>query len=302
MIMRFEYFYKDQSESYSFYRIPKLLFTQAMFDELSVEAKVLYGLLLDRIGLSRENGWIDKSGHVYVYFTIESIKRALRCGNTKACRLLKELDAFGLTERKKQGLCKPTIIYVKDFMRFPDWEDQGSADGNSGDTHMRIPDECYRESNNTEINKTEKNETDLILSGGIVDNSPEVEADPDVEKHDRYMRFFYDQLNMETLYRRYPLYEETLDAILELLLEVACTKKKTICIVGDRKPVDTVLSRFMKLNQMHIEYVLGCMKENGSDIRNIKQYLLAALYNAPLTMQSYYRAKVNNDILTKKYD
>ncbi len=111
--MKFDYFYEEQSESYSFYRIPKLLFTEEMFEELSVEAKVLYGLVLDRISLSREHGWIDSAGHVYVYYTIEAIRKALRCGNTKACRLLRELDEFGLIERKKQGHCKPTIIYVK---------------------------------------------------------------------------------------------------------------------------------------------------------------------------------------------
>ena len=68
MAMTFDYFYEEQSESYSFYRIPKLLFTEEMFEELSIEAKVLYGLLLDRISLSREHGWIDKEGHVYVYY------------------------------------------------------------------------------------------------------------------------------------------------------------------------------------------------------------------------------------------
>ena len=115
--MKFDYFYEEQSECYSFYRIPKLLFTEEMFEQLSTEAKVLYGLLLDRICLSREHGWIDDSGHVYVFYTIEAVKKALRCGNTKGCRLLKELDAFGLIERHKQGLCKPTIIYVKDFTR-----------------------------------------------------------------------------------------------------------------------------------------------------------------------------------------
>ena len=92
--MIFDYFYEEQSESYSFYRIPKLLFTEEMFEGLSTEAKVLYGLLLDRISLSRENGWIDKEGRVYVFYTIRTIKGALRCANTKACGLLKELDAW----------------------------------------------------------------------------------------------------------------------------------------------------------------------------------------------------------------
>ena len=72
--MNFDYFYIEQSEDYSFYRIPKRLFTEEMFEDLSVEAKVLYGLLLDRISLSRENGWIDENKRVYVFFKIETLK------------------------------------------------------------------------------------------------------------------------------------------------------------------------------------------------------------------------------------
>ena len=70
--MVFDYFYEEQSESYSFYRIPKMLFTEEIFEALSTDAKVLYGLLLDRISLSRENGWMDDAGRVYVYYTIKS--------------------------------------------------------------------------------------------------------------------------------------------------------------------------------------------------------------------------------------
>ena len=74
--MVFDYFYEEQSESYSFYRIPKMLFTEEIFEALSTDAKVLYGLLLDRISLSRENGWMDDAGRVYVYYTIRSVKRS----------------------------------------------------------------------------------------------------------------------------------------------------------------------------------------------------------------------------------
>ena len=124
--MRFDYFYEEQSESYSFYRIPKVLFTEEMFEPLSVEARVLYGLLLDRIGLSREHGWKDEAGRVYVYYSMESIVRHLRCGKNKACRLLKELEKFGLIERRKQGFCKPARIFVKDFSQYPQQGDRST--------------------------------------------------------------------------------------------------------------------------------------------------------------------------------
>ena len=294
--MWFDYFYEEQSESYSFYRIPKLLFTEEMFESLSTEAKVLYGLLLDRISLSREHGWINDEGHVYVYYTIEAVKKALRCGNTKACRLLKELDSFGLIERRKQGLCKPTVIYVKDFTRFPNREFRDSQNGNTGDSQMGIPDNRDRESNKTNNTNTEINKTDPILSGGYVDNSAfQEDKDEDMDERNAYYLYLCDHLEKDILYERYPYDRETIDAIIDLMLDAICSKRKYIRIAGDDKPAAVVRSQFMKLDFMHIEYVLGCMKNNGSKVRNIKQYLLAALYNAPLTMQSYYQAWVNND-------
>ena len=97
--MNFDYFYEEQSESYAFYKIPKVLFTEEMFEPLSTDAKVLYGLLLDRVSLSKMNSWIDETGKVYIYFTVKNVKASMRCANTKACALLKELQDFGLIER-----------------------------------------------------------------------------------------------------------------------------------------------------------------------------------------------------------
>lgn len=284
--MVFDYFYEEQSESYSFYRIPKMLFTEEIFEALSTDAKVLYGLLLDRISLSRENGWLDDAGRVYVYYTIKSVKKSMRCANTKACGLLRELDEFGLIERKKQGLGKPTIIYVKDFTRFRKAELLGSDKQNSVILHTGTLDNRKSESNKTEKNKTESSKTNPILSG----------ADKDMDERTSYRNYLNSQLDMEIMYERYPYDRETLDAIMNLMLDVVCSKRKTIRIAGDDKPVSVVKSQFLKVNSMHLEYVMDCMKKNPAKVRNIKQYLLAAIYNAPLTMQSYYQAWVNNDM------
>ena len=284
--MVFDYFYEEQSESYSFYRIPKMLFTEEIFEALSTDAKVLYGLLLDRISLSRENGWLDDAGRVYVYYTIKSVKKSMRCANTKACGLLRELDEFGLIERKKQGLGRPTIIYVKDFTRFRKSELLDSDKWNSVILHTGTMDNCKSESNKTEKNNTESNKTNPILSG----------ADKDMDERASYRNYLNSQLDMEIMYERYPYDRETLDAIMDLMLDVVCSKRKTIRIAGDDKPVSVVKSQFLKINSMHLEYVMDCMKKNPAKVRNIKQYLLAAIYNAPLTMQSYYQAWVNNDI------
>ena len=284
--MVFDYFYEEQSESYSFYRIPKMLFTEEIFEALSTDAKVLYGLLLDRISLSRENGWMDDAGRVYVYYTIKSVKKSMRCANTKACGLLRELDEFGLIERKKQGLGKPTIIYAKDFTRFRKAELLGSDKQNSVILHTGTLDDRKSERNKTEKNNTESNKTNPILSG----------ADKDMDERASYRNYLNSQLDMEIMYERYPYDRETLDAIMNLMLDVVCSKRKTIRIAGDDKPVSVVKSQFLKINSMHLEYVMDCMKKNPAKVRNIKQYLLAAIYNAPLTMQSYYQAWVNNDM------
>ena len=284
--MVFDYFYEEQSESYSFYRIPKMLFTEEIFEALSTDAKVLYGLLLDRISLSRENGWLDDAGRVYVYYTIKSVKKSMRCANTKACGLLRELEEFGLIERKKQGLGKPTIIYVKDFTRFRKAELLDSEKQNSVILHTGTLDNRKSERNKTEKNNTESNKTNPILSG----------ADKDMDERTSYRNYLNSQLDMEIMYERYPYDRETLDAIMDLMLDVVCSKRRTIRIAGDDKPVNVVKSQFLKINSMHLEYVMDCMKKNPAKVRNIKQYLLAVIYNAPLTMQSYYQAWVNNDM------
>ena len=114
----FDYFYGGESEQFSYYRIPRLLVTGAQFKFLSTDAKLLYGLMLDRMGLSLKNQWYDAVGRVFIFYPLEEIMEALNCGHNKAVRLLAELDkssGIGLIERVKQGQGKPAIIYVKRF-------------------------------------------------------------------------------------------------------------------------------------------------------------------------------------------
>lgn len=114
--MQYEYFYGAQAEQFSFYRIPKALFTEPNFRELSTDAKVLYGILLDRMSLSLKNQWLDAQNKVYIIFTVEEIMDALNCANQKATRLMVELEKqAGLIEHKRQGLGRPNLIYVKNF-------------------------------------------------------------------------------------------------------------------------------------------------------------------------------------------
>lgn len=112
----FDYFYGHQSEQFTFYRIPKVLFIDPKFKKLSIEAKLLYGLFLDRMGLSAKNEWFDEQGRVFIIFTIEGIMEALGCAKAKSVSLLKELETISLIERKRQGLGKSNIIFVKNFL------------------------------------------------------------------------------------------------------------------------------------------------------------------------------------------
>lgn len=117
--IQFDYFRGMEAEQYTFYRIPKILFTAECFKTISCEAKVLYGLLLDRMSLSIKNRWFDEEDRVYIIFTVEEIAELMNCGTQKAVRLLKELDSekgIGLVEKRRLGLGKPNVIYVKNFM------------------------------------------------------------------------------------------------------------------------------------------------------------------------------------------
>ena len=108
--------------------------------------------------------------------------------------------------------------------------------------------------------------------------------------------FFSHSLEIDLLLRLYPDDEDTIYQIVDLLVDTCSTNRKLLHIAGDDKPAEVVRSRFMKLNADHIRFVLKCLAENSSPIRNMKQYLLASLYNAPTTMQLYYQNQANHDL------
>ncbi len=282
--MAFDYFYEEQSQQFAFYRIPKVLFTDNRFQKISTEGKVLYGLLLDRVSLSRENGWIDEERRVYIIFTLNAIRQAMNCAEKSAIKYLTELEDFGLIERIRQGLGKPAIIYVKNFIDQYNLQVKTCNNSSSGPVEVPVQDQYNLQPNYTNNNNTDFNNTNPILSGD--------------EERMGYEMFLKDQLDVEILKQEYPHDREMIDGILELILDVLCSKRKMIRIAGDDKPVNVVKGRFMKLTIEHIRYVMTCLQENTTKIRSIKQYMLAALYNAPSTIDGYYRAEVNHDMAT----
>ena len=277
--MTLDYFYGQAGELFSFYRIPKALFQEPRFQSLSTDAKTLYGILLDRMSLSVKNGWLDEQNRVFIIFTIEDVKRALCCADNKATKLLRELEKFGLIERKRRGLGKPSLVYVKNFsaessksiFQNRDFHDSGGFKNASQDPSKS---RC----NKTKENDTEMSETDPF-------NSEETDG---MSKRTQLEEYFSQSLEIDLLLRLCPDDKDIIYQIVDLLVDTCATNRKLLHIAGDDKPAEVVCSQFMKLNADHIRFVLKCFAENSSPIRNMKQYLLASLYNAcPFSHKSH---------------
>ena len=163
--MTLDYFYGQAGELFSFFRIPKALFQEQRFQDLSTDAKTLYGILLDRMSLSVRNEWFDKKGRVFIIFTIEDVKRTLRCADNKATRLLRELEGFGLIERKRREQGKPCLVYVKNFSSESSKENVKNRDNDdSCGSKIACQDPVKSRGIKKKENKTEMNNTNLILS------------------------------------------------------------------------------------------------------------------------------------------
>ena len=289
--MTLDYFYGQAGELFSFFRIPKALFQEQRFQDLSTDAKTLYGILLDRMSLSVRNEWFDKKGRVFIIFTIEDVKRTLRCADNKATRLLRELEEFGLIERKRRGQGKPCLVYVKNFSAESSKESVKNRDNDdSCGSKIACQDPVKSRGIKKKENKTEMNNTNLILS----DESEKMKNRELLEE------YFSHSLEMDLLLRLYPDDEDTLYQIVNLLVDTCATNRKLLHIAGDDKPAEVVRSRFMKLNADHIRFVLKCLAENSNPIRNMKQYLLASLYNGPTTMQLSYQNQTNHDLANRR--
>ena len=287
-----DYLYDVDEVQYSFIRVPKLLLQHEAYQRISSEAKLLYSLLLDRVGLSHKNGWKDKENRIYIIYPIAEVMEEMNCGKNKAVLLLDELEQKGLVERKRQGLGKPNLIYVKSFFRMVDnfgernflkFENQ-----TSGGSKIKPQEVSESNPTNTNNKKTDMNHTDLSFLPGRESKRSDAYA--------QYEDYFREELEIPILIQGNRTEKETLEGILDLLAETCSSQRKTIRIAGDDKPLEIVKSRLMKLNSLHIEYVLDCLKENTTYVRDMKQYLLTTLFNAPVTIDPYYQARVNHDM------
>lgn len=287
--MKNRYFSAEEAGQFTFFRIPKALMTLPEYRGISVEAKFLYGMMLDRMGLSEKNHWYDDDGRggtkVYIYFTIETAAETLSCGRGKAIKLFQELEQADLIERDRQGCGHPSKVFVKDFKREVQKTDLQKFENGTSES----PDSEPQEVPKPDASKTQNNKNDVI----------EIHPSICTEEMEDEIR---EQLEYDIFVERYPLRKEKLDRIISLIADTLMAQSETVRIGGADVPKNRVAERFQSLTFEHVEYVLDRMEETTTDIRNIRAYLLTALYNAPVTMDSYYDAMVLRDMpwLVKK--
>ena len=271
----FDYLYGSQSDQFSFYRVPKVLFTDQHFKTMSADAKALYGILLDRMNLSAKNGWTDREGRVYIIFTVEEVMKAMGCANQKATRLLTELDkGVGLIERKRQGMGKPNLIYVKNFISVVNGQKSHSLNHEnheSRDVKITGKESWKSHGNNTNSNNTNFNNTDFT--------SPGDDSKATIGTKISYKEYFRKRLEIDLLKKNYPWQLLILNGIFNLIVDTCSSNNQWIMISGSKRPLAVVKSRFMRLNKNHIEYVLKCLSNNTEEIQDMRHYLLATLYN-----------------------
>ena len=307
----YDYYYGNEADQYTFYRLPKALFTNSRYKGLSDGAKILYGLMLDRMGLSMKNGWLDKQNRVFIYFTLEDVQEYMNCKHEKAVKLLAELDTskgVGLIERMKQGQGKPTIIYVRKF--FGEAEVLTSENQKSGlpmQPQSALPKNRSQDFGKSETNKNEISNPDFNKNNhSYTDNQsiyqpteslspPPAEREMDgIDRINAYRDLILENIEYDIMVDRYN--RERMDEVVDVMMDAISTKRPYIRIGGDEYPAEVVKSRLLKLTSSHIEYVFDCINKNTTKIYNIKAYLLTTLYNAPTTIDHYYTTLVNHDM------
>ena len=318
---KFDYYYGIEADQFSFYRVPRLLIKDERFKGLSSDAKLLYGLMLDRMSLSMKNGWLDEENRAYIIYTVDAIMEDLGCAKATCVKIMKELDSekgIGLIEKKRRGLGKPDIIYVKNFATMSEETAEKMSQNNDKSTEVQNvnlqkynkqtfvgseiePTEVQKlVPNYTNYNQTNPNHTEesyiypINPSEAMETENNTIDVMDDAQA---YIELIKENISYEH-HMKYDKYgqRELYDELFEVICEVVCVKRQTIRVAGEEYPYELVKSRFLKLNSGHLEYVIGCMKETTTKITNIKAYMVTALYNAPTTINHFYQQEVQHDM------
>lgn len=314
----FDYYYGVEAEQFTFVRVPKVLFTdKEHFGGLSNEAKLLYGLLLERMSLSRKNNWIDKHNRVYIIFPVEEIEESLDVGHEKALnllKLLKELDdqsGIGLVKKKRRGLGLPSILYVKNFIV------KGEQNTNLVPT-SRSPENGIQEVGKTDIKKSE-NQTSANSKNRLLEVQNSDFNNIDINNTD--MSYTYDQsINLprtdfqnfspgadglidgidrnavEEAVKKQIDYDclmsfkddsvvKMVEEIKDLMVDVLCGER-TVISEGKRVSEETAKAAYRKITFEHVQYVLHSLLNYPDKISRIDRFLTTSLLNSVYTLMN----------------
>ena len=255
---------------YTFMRYPRALIDNPAFRHISIEARTLFALIIDRFALSKINAdkFSDENGEIYVIYTIEEICEKLGCGRGKALKLLRELERNGAIFRKRTNGCKPSKIFIK--RRFLNDLKTSKAPTENEALHKPKNELCkVRESGTIKNNMSNNN---------IIKNNSSINYNYVTEEEIKE-QIEYDCIICDAN-------RGILDELVMIISDVLCGSSASVRIGKDDMPREAVVSRFRKLTAEHIYYVFSKLRKNDTDIRNIKPYIITMLYNAPSVMES----------------
>ena len=301
----FDYYYGVEAEQFTFVRVPKVLFTdKEHFGGLSNEAKLLYGLLLERMSLSRKNNWIDKHNRVYIIFPVEEIEKILDVGHEKALNLLKELDdqsGIGLVKKKRRGLGLPSILYVKNFIV------KGEKSTDYVPTSRSTENE-FQEVRNSDSNNIDINNTDMSYTYDQSINPPRTDfqnfspgADRLIDGIDRNAveEAVKEQIDYDCLISHPDSsVVQMAEEIKDLMVDVLCGERSVVS-EGKRVSEETVKAAYRKITFDHVQYVMKSLVSYPDKISRIDRFLTASLFNSAYTLTNSTFAGFEHDMQMK---
>ena len=238
-------------------------------------------------------------------YTTRGLAKICKEGVDAIGAALRELEAAGYIVRHKlrdrQGRISDTeyVIYEQPQLRKPDTDSPDTENPYMDKPDTEKPAELNIEKSNTQKSITHGSSTDSIPFRETAAAGPPERKGRDamsVTEIENYRELILENIEYDCLKQRYPLYLDDLNEIVELLVETVCARRKTTRISGADFPHEIVRSRFLKLDSSHIEFVMDCLQKNTTQVRNMKQYLLAVLFNAPTTMNNHFTSLVNHDM------
>lgn len=305
--MDLDYFYGSEAEQFTFYRIPKVLVTSPQFKKVSDSAKLLYGLMLGRMGLSIKNGWVDDENRAYIFFTTKDVMELMCCGTEKATKIFAELDSekgIGLIERKKQGQGKPAIVYLKKFITndtvpklsqtenqdFGKSKTQTFDNRNSRLSQTESADFCKSKRNNNEYNNTDMSYINPSSQGAI----SMMQTDGLTDRYNKTIQEIKEQIGYEYLINTNDA--QIIGNIINVMADVLLLEVPYYEIEGKKIPAELVRIRYRQIDYCSLEAFLIEFDKIYYKIKNTKAYLTTALYNIALTAETALTNRVNSNM------